>query len=52
MNDQFIEIQQRMINVIVIKVVATIIQSQRNSFEDQESSNSQESADSEINDNE
>ena len=34
MNDQFIKIQQRMINVIMIKIVATIIQNQRNLFKD------------------
>ena len=52
MNDQFIEIQQRMINVIIIKIVATTIQNQRDFFKNQKSSNSQKSADSEINDNE
>ena len=50
-NDQFIKTQQRMINVIMIKVVATVIQDQRNFFKDQEISNSQELVDSEINDN-
>ena len=40
-----------MIDVIMIKIVATAIQDQRNLFENQESLNSQESADNEINDN-
>ena len=29
MNDQFIETQQRMINIIMIKIVATITQDQQ-----------------------
>ena len=41
-----------MINVIMIKIVATIIQNQQNFFKNQKSSNSQKSADDEINDNE
>ena len=34
MNDQFIKTQQRIINIIIIKVVATVIQDQRDSFKD------------------
>ena len=40
-----------MINVIIIKAVATITQDQRNFSKNQESSNSQRLADGEINDN-
>ena len=52
MNDQFIETQQRMINVIMIKVVAAATQGQRDSSENQKSSNPQKPAGSETNDNE